>query len=539
MGLLLEVTRASRSRSIADAGLLISGYALGGRRRRALLTVLTARLPAQGGAPRPDGDLHDRQRRLRAGAELRPPMAARVLTALAHGTFFGVGSVVATGLVPEARKASADRRHVHGPHRRQHRRRARSATWLGQHFGWRATFWAVARDRRRRVAIIAALGRAATPPPRRPIEERTCGRSAASRSARPRDDGAGYAGVFAVFTYIAPMLTRISGFSEAAVSPILLVFGGGLVVGNLVGGAPRRPQSRPRRVRDAREPRRRSGADGGRVRLARPRRRADRPPRGRRLRHRRAAPDVGAGAGRGRGEEPRLELQHRRLQSRQRHRRLGRRRRDRPRPRPRAAAGARRPVFPPPRSPSPPPRWASGGPQPPEIPLSPKGSSYGTSSARRSGLKVPVLSFGAGTFGGSGPLFGAWGTSDATEARRLVDICLEAGISLFDTADVYSAGASRRCSAPPSRAARRRPDLDQGEPADGRRPNEAARRGSASSRRRGVPAPAGYTDHIDLFQLHAFDAGTPVEEVLSTLDALVRAARSAMSACRTSPDGRS
>ncbi|MGH6781462.1 MAG: aldo/keto reductase, partial [Sphingomonadaceae bacterium] len=59
-----------------------------------------------------------------------------------------------------------------------------------------------------------------------------------------------------------------------------------------------------------------------------------------------------------------------------------------------------------------------------------------------SGLKVPALSFGAGTFGGQGPLFGAWGTTDAREARRLVDICLEAGLTLFDTADVYSNGAS-------------------------------------------------------------------------------------------------
>eukprot|EP01037_Dinobryon_pediforme_P031462 gene31462-35957_t len=60
----------------------------------------------------------------------------------------------------------------------------------------------------------------------------------------------------------------------------------------------------------------------------------------------------------------------------------------------------------------------------------------------RSGLKVPVLSFGAGTFGGTGPLFSNWGTSDAAEARCLVDICLEAGVNLFDTADVYSNGAS-------------------------------------------------------------------------------------------------
>src|ERR671916_1070266 len=59
-----------------------------------------------------------------------------------------------------------------------------------------------------------------------------------------------------------------------------------------------------------------------------------------------------------------------------------------------------------------------------------------------SGLHVPALSFGAGTFGGRGPLFGAWGSTEAAEARRLVDICLEGGVNLFDTADVYSDGAS-------------------------------------------------------------------------------------------------
>jgi aryl-alcohol dehydrogenase-like predicted oxidoreductase len=59
-----------------------------------------------------------------------------------------------------------------------------------------------------------------------------------------------------------------------------------------------------------------------------------------------------------------------------------------------------------------------------------------------SDLEVAALSFGAGTFGGSGPLFGAWGNTDAREARRLVDLCLDAGVTLFDTADVYSMGAS-------------------------------------------------------------------------------------------------
>ena len=59
-----------------------------------------------------------------------------------------------------------------------------------------------------------------------------------------------------------------------------------------------------------------------------------------------------------------------------------------------------------------------------------------------SGLKVPALSFGTGTFGGTGPLFGAWGNTDVAEARRLIDVCLDAGVNLFDTADVYSNGAS-------------------------------------------------------------------------------------------------
>jgi aryl-alcohol dehydrogenase-like predicted oxidoreductase len=61
-----------------------------------------------------------------------------------------------------------------------------------------------------------------------------------------------------------------------------------------------------------------------------------------------------------------------------------------------------------------------------------------------SGMTVPVLSFGTGTFGGKGPLFSAWGNTDVAQARRLIDICLEAGVSLFDTADVYSAGESER-----------------------------------------------------------------------------------------------
>lgn len=143
-----------------------------------------------------------------------------------------------------------------------------------------------------------------------------------------------------------------------------------------------------------------------------------------------------------------------------------------------------------------------------------------------SGLMVPALSFGAGTFGGTGPLFSAWGTTDAREARRLVDICLEAGLNLFDTADVYSNGASEEVLGEAIKGRRdkllisTKTTLPMG---DG--PNDAG-----SSRSRLIKATEDAlrrlgTDYIDLLQLHAFDAGTPVEEVLSTLDTLVRAGK--------------
>ncbi|MBY5363723.1 aldo/keto reductase [Rhizobium leguminosarum] len=139
-----------------------------------------------------------------------------------------------------------------------------------------------------------------------------------------------------------------------------------------------------------------------------------------------------------------------------------------------------------------------------------------------SGLRVPILSFGAGTFGGSGPLFGAWGNTDAEEARRLVDICLEAGVNLFDTADVYSAGASEEVLGQAIRGRRdavlisTKTALPMGEgPQDwGASRARLIRATEDALRRLG-------TDYIDLLQLHAFDASTPVEEVLSTLDGLV------------------
>lgn len=143
-----------------------------------------------------------------------------------------------------------------------------------------------------------------------------------------------------------------------------------------------------------------------------------------------------------------------------------------------------------------------------------------------SGLRVPILSFGAGTFGGVGPLFSAWGNSGADEARRLVDICLEAGVNLFDTADIYSNGASEQVLGEAIKGRRdavlisTKTGLPVGDgPGDwGVARARLIGAVEGSLRRLG-------TDRIDILQLHAFDASTPVEELLTTLDMLVRAGK--------------
>jgi aryl-alcohol dehydrogenase-like predicted oxidoreductase len=143
-----------------------------------------------------------------------------------------------------------------------------------------------------------------------------------------------------------------------------------------------------------------------------------------------------------------------------------------------------------------------------------------------SGLKVPALSFGTGTFGGKGDLFRAWGSTDVAEATRLVDICLEAGLNMFDSADVYSNGLAEEIL---GQAIKGRRDAvlisTKATFQSGDGPNEVGssrhhltRAVDAALRRLG-------TDHIDLFQLHAFDALTPIEEALHTLDDLVRAGK--------------
>lgn len=145
----------------------------------------------------------------------------------------------------------------------------------------------------------------------------------------------------------------------------------------------------------------------------------------------------------------------------------------------------------------------------------------------QSGLKVPVLTFGTGTFGGKGEFFKAWGDTDVTEAKRLVDICVEAGVTMFDSADVYSGGASEEVLGAAIKHQRRDRLLISTKATfrSGRGPNEVG-----SSRFHLIAAVDAAlkrlgTDYIDLFQLHGFDAQTPVEETLSALDDLVRAGK--------------
>jgi aryl-alcohol dehydrogenase-like predicted oxidoreductase len=143
-----------------------------------------------------------------------------------------------------------------------------------------------------------------------------------------------------------------------------------------------------------------------------------------------------------------------------------------------------------------------------------------------SGLKVPVLSFGTGTFGGGGALFGSWGANDVAAATRMVDLCLEAGVNLFDSADVYSGGQAEEILGKAIAGRRDRVLIStKGAFRTGEGPNDLGssrqyltRAVEASLRRLG-------TDYIDLYQLHGFDALTPVEEVLQTLDGLVKAGK--------------
>jgi aryl-alcohol dehydrogenase-like predicted oxidoreductase len=149
-----------------------------------------------------------------------------------------------------------------------------------------------------------------------------------------------------------------------------------------------------------------------------------------------------------------------------------------------------------------------------------------------SGLKVSALSFGAATFGGGNEFFKAWGSSDVAEAARLVDVCLDAGVNLFDVADVYSRGLAEQVLGKAIAGKRNRLLIStKATFRMGEGPNELGSSRlhllesvDASLKRLGV-------DHIDIYHMHGFDATTPVEETLDTLNTLVRSGKIRYIAC--------
>ncbi|MFV3410135.1 MFS transporter [Bdellovibrio bacteriovorus] len=235
MGLLPQMAK-DLGVSLSSAGLLVSGYALGVAIGAPVLSLLSAKWPKKRAlvilmAIFTLGNLI---------CALAPSysilMIARVLTSFAHGTFFGIGSVLATSLVKPNQRATAialmftglTLANVLG---------VPFGTWLGQNYGWHATFWAV--------TAVGPLAMAAliffVPAQKETGDAAGMGKEI-SVVMKPQVllslllTVFGFAGVFAVFTYIAPILTDVSGFAVASVSPILLLFGAGLVVGNIVGG---------------------------------------------------------------------------------------------------------------------------------------------------------------------------------------------------------------------------------------------------------------------------------------------------------------
>lgn len=235
MGLLMQVA-ADLQVTIAAAGLLISGYALGVFVGAPLLTAATSRMPRKAVLVALMVIFTVGNLACAIAPNYTVLMIARVITSLAHGTFFGVGAVVATGLVSADRKASAISIMFTGltvatllgvP----------AGAWLGLQFGWRATFWAVTA-----IGVIATMIIATLVPADRSDAAPMAFRQELKAVARPQVmlglsmTVLGFGGMFTVYTYIQPLLTQISGFSDEAVSPILLVFGVGMIAGNLLGG---------------------------------------------------------------------------------------------------------------------------------------------------------------------------------------------------------------------------------------------------------------------------------------------------------------
>lgn len=233
---LLSTVAADLAISLPLAGLIVSVYALGVTFGAPVLTALTGRI---------------NRKPLLVGlmvlftlgniaAALAPTyeilLVARVLAAFAHGVFFSVGATIAADLVPEDRRASAIAMMFMGltvaivtgvP----------LGTWIGQSYGWRATFWAVAG-----IGVVALIGVAAL----LPATLRRAAPASLMDQLRVLGSGRlllvfamtalGYGGTFVAFTFLTPILQDITGFSETNVSLILVLYGLAIAAGNLAGG---------------------------------------------------------------------------------------------------------------------------------------------------------------------------------------------------------------------------------------------------------------------------------------------------------------
>jgi aryl-alcohol dehydrogenase-like predicted oxidoreductase len=149
-----------------------------------------------------------------------------------------------------------------------------------------------------------------------------------------------------------------------------------------------------------------------------------------------------------------------------------------------------------------------------------------------SGLKVPALSFGTGTFGGSNEFFKQWGSTQAAEAKRLIDICFETGVNLFDTADIYSDGKSEEVLGKALKGKRDQALISTKTTFRfGPGPNDIG--SSRYHLRRSLEGSLHRlgTDYVDIYHLHGFDALTPIEEVQDTLNKFVREGKVRYIAC--------
>ncbi|QVN20342.1 MFS transporter [Burkholderia pyrrocinia] len=234
MGLLLDVARDLHI-SISSAGFLVTGYAMGVVVGAPLLTPFLARLPRKPVLIGLMGLFAVGNLACAVAPSYELLLLARLVTALAQATFFGLGAVVAASLVAPDRQASAISTMFLGA-TIANILGAPAGTVIGQWFGWRTTFIAVAA-----IGVLAAIAIALLVPHLKRSEDHNFAKEVrtltqASTLRALLITVLGFGGTFTAFTYIAPMLTEITGLNAKFVAPLLLLFGLGMTVGNPVGG---------------------------------------------------------------------------------------------------------------------------------------------------------------------------------------------------------------------------------------------------------------------------------------------------------------